>query len=544
MVPLRPPGLGRRWYLGLVAVCCLFASGLSWHFFVQPLNPLPDQSVSVQAALRYAQGLGFTNVVVDQDLAQPASAWLVLFPLGYPLLIGTMAKGGLAIDVAIKLVNALALVLGVLGWVRLGVGYLHRRSWQIVFCALLVLIGGSLVPLGGTADYIFWAGMPYWLHLIIRSHSEGGAQAKWSAVIGAAVIAAALISVRWAAAILVPAGCLILLCDALRNRSLTARTLVRLVVYGAVPTTLYIALVVINKSHSDAASTVLSFVKPEWQFDKLWYSYPLETLTTLPLGFDVLLRRLWRLAGPAEGSGLFRFAFTFLIPVAMLLAVVVARRRLRPILPWGALDNAVVIACLANIAFLAFMSVRYTWNNTNWSYLDEPRYFRPFLPAIALWWLCIIERGLLTKRILNAAALAVMAGVVFYLLQASVRWERAYLQAPDPHGELTARILALPETGRIKVVFDADISRYVVHERPRFLTFGYPDQAVTERLASSAPMDVWIVKRIREKDVYSLDPELHLKRVSALIHRFNAQKVWVSQDQSFEIYQARIDKKP
>lgn len=177
--------------------------------------------------------------------------------------------------------------------------------------------------------------------------------------------------------------------------------------------------------------------------------------------------------------------------------------------------------------------MRYNWTNINWSYPVEPRYFRPLPRAIALWWLALIDRIGVSHNRIKTGVLLLLAVGMGYLLQAHVRWEIQYLTKPEVSVELAAKILALPDSGRMNIVFDIDNSKYVVSGRSDLLAFMSPSAIETGRLTASRPADVWVVRRLKERSAYQLDPDFDLKR-------FGAEPVWNSSNGDFELYHARV----
>ncbi|HVR39270.1 MAG TPA: hypothetical protein VMU84_09255, partial [Thermoanaerobaculia bacterium] len=214
-----------------VLIAIALAVLLSLHFFTQPLRPLPDQGTMLQAAINHARGDGLSVQFADaRDLTRIRFERLVYFPPGYPLLISTMLRVGFDVDRAVKIVNAVALVVGLFGWLLLAIPNIDHRWLRILFTILLVLACGGIIPRGGTTDVIFWAGMPWWILCLIHGRT------RRSLLIVAALINAALISVRWAAVVLTPVAVLAMM------PSVTSAIVVALP-----PTLAYFAIGAINR---------------------------------------------------------------------------------------------------------------------------------------------------------------------------------------------------------------------------------------------------------------------------------------------------------
>lgn len=527
------------WYLALTTVTIAAATGLSWHFFSLPLDPWPDQAATLQAAIRLSNGLGLTTVGLGTDITQPAVVWLINWPPGYPLIVAALLKAGMDVETAVKSINAGALLLGTAGWIGLAMRYLSRKSVLAIFCGLIVVSCGALVPKGGTMDYLLWAAIPYWMRLMLSLRELGPQRAVLPLVILASVVVAAMIGIRWAAAVFVPSGCLILFWGHWNSRD-WRRQLSPIVVFAVPPTLLFMFLGWFNRKQSGIGATVLSYVEPRWQLEKLLTAYPLENLTTIPIGLEPLLKRIWRFVDPVQSEMALGLLLGVIVPAMLVSTCIWYRARSRREHPWGPLDIVIVTTLLLQVGLLAFLSARYNWTSLNWSYLEEPRYFRPFLPAIALWWLVLLERlGTAFNRVRIGLSL-LLAVAIGYLLQAHIRWEFEYLTKPDPTIGLVSKVLELSSVKNKSIVFDVDSSKYVSSDRAGMLVYAYPDPLQTQRLTASRPVDIWIVRRPKERAPYQIDPDFNQKRFSALQARFDAVIAWSSPDGDFEIYHARL----
>jgi hypothetical protein len=256
-------------------------------------------------------------------------------------------------------------------------------------------------------------------------------------------------------------------------------------------------------------------VKSSWRFDLLATLYPFEAAFARPLALEPLLSRIWR-AVPIGGV-VFRVVIP-LILIALLVANVKRDRYSRLVV--------LVYACL--IGLLAYMTVRHTWIGVNWSYLEEPRYYMPFFPAIALFWL--------RTRDTRTAWLALLSIAVLYLGQAEARWTMTRLRAGEEDAPLLAQLAAIRNSPARSVVFDTDISRYLLWDSDGFSPRLYPPSA--RSLRTSKPVDVWIVERIGQKTAYVSDPQFDRKRLDALRARFNPALVW--SDARFRLYRAKV----
>lgn len=541
------------WKMGLFALTVVAALGLSWHFISQPLRPWPDQGWVLQAAVRHSQGLGLTTHMngVGTDLTELTYDHLAYFPPLYPLLVSSLLPSGLKVDHAVKLVNLVALVLGVWGWLSLARRCLSSHFLLFLFACLLVLAGTSLgsamIPKGGTADYIFWAGMGFWFGFLLTALEKNSKRRRWFSLLGAAFLAAGMIGVRWAAVVLIPAGGLALLWTDLRP--VRAR-LLEASLYGLPGILMYLALGQINRTYSGTGANYLAFIQPRLDFDHLATLYPLECFTTIPLGLEALLKRGWRAIDPTNASILWGSVFRLVFPAFFLTVLILARNKnpkeTKSLLP-NVLSLLVITAGMFYL-FLAFMTVRYNWGDVNWSYLDEPRYFRPLWPAAALFWLVLLEHSGPRRAGLRNLALACLTIAALYLAQAHLRTEVKMLATPDESWELVQRVRGLEDRPDLQVVIDMDISDYIVTAGPNLQARGWPDPSQVGRLSVSRPADLWLVRRLDQGPVYhpnGADPkEIAAGWFDAMARRFQPQKVWTSSQGNYELWHARLEPSP
>ena len=80
--------------------------------------------------------------------------------------------------------------------------------------------------------------------------------------------------------------------------ALAKRSIVAAIAYAIPPTATYFVITAVNRSSATSGS-VLEFVKPGWQWDKLLTTDPIQALITIPLGIQPVFDRMWRLVEPA-----------------------------------------------------------------------------------------------------------------------------------------------------------------------------------------------------------------------------------------------------
>jgi hypothetical protein len=522
-----------RWTVLCGIGAALLAIALSWDFLVLSLDPWPDQALILLAAERHHRGLGLTTAVDggSDDLSVTGYRRLTYFPPGYPLIVSALRATGLSIATIVKIINGVALVAGFLGWMLLAGRNLSSRTARLLFALVLVLACRGTIPKGGTTDYVFWAVLPFWILAIIAGVRQRSV--RWLLV--AAALVSLLIGFRWAAVILIPAGVALALLDwtgSIRGRVAAAAA------YGALPTLTFGGISLVNRMLSGHESSILSYVKAGRHFELLASYYPLEGAFSRPLALEPLLSRIWRAVDPPMSRTLLELSFRLLIPL-VLLALVLFMADVRVMIAGSqrlfSHTAALTYACL--VGLLASMTVRYNWEHVAWSYLEEPRYYLPFYPALALFWLAAGEK--IRTRAGRWIAFGLLTVAVGYLGQAEARWSVKRLRAGEADSELLSQLSTIASrTEPRSVVFDLDVSRYQLWDSPSFAPRLYPDEGSTARLRATTPVDVWIVDRIGVTTAYVTDPQFDRKRRDALLRRFHPQASWTSSDGRFRVYHA------
>lgn len=570
--------------LPLALMAILVAGVLSVPFFAQPLRPWPDQGLMLQAAVRHARGGGLTVPVADPfDVTAARAERLTYFPPFYPLVVSAALRAagavrasdpGRALERAVgqivKVTNAVALVVGAVGWCLLAAHVLRSRVLGTLFATLLAVAGGATVPKGGTADYLLWAVMPWWLGALLLADAAADA-GRWRSaavrVLGAGGLGGALVGIRWAAVFLAPTAVLFWVLRALQPSTSTGDSLrggflrrlapawrkklvarQALAAVAALPiVATYGALTVLNQYYADGSGSLLAHLESRWDWWRLVTLYPFESVFSIPLGLEPLLTRAWRTLEPARTSPWFSLLFRVVVPLSALAALRAALRRGSRV---AALPHAAGVvprrACTLGVTtlttlvvFLAWMSVRHTWSFVDWTYLDEARYYRPVWPLAALVWLSLLDRLPTASRFRTAAATLLLAGVL-YSLQAQGRTALSHLGAYDESWELVERVRALEARPGFHVVFDNDVSDYVIAAGPRFFARPYPEPARGPRLVAGRAAELWFVRRLHEPTAYVTDRDWDRKRFDAVRARFGGRREWVSSGGAYELWHATV----
>lgn len=571
--------------LPLALMAILVAGVLSAPFFAQPLRPWPDQGVVLYAAVRHARGQGLTTPVADAfDVTNVRAERLTYFPPLYPLAVsaalratsaGRASDPGRALERTVgrivKGTNAVALIVGAVGWCVLAAHVLGSRVLGTLFACLLAVAGGAAVPKGGTADYLLWAAMPWWLGALLLADAAADAGRWRRAVVGALSagwLGGVLVGIRWAAVFLIPAAAffwalrasqesmsagdslranlLRLVTPAGRRKLVTRLALAAVTALPIVAT--YGALNALNRYYAGGAGSLFTYLESRWDWPRLATLYPFESLFSIPLALEPLLTRAWRMLEPLRASPWLSLLFRVALPLSALATLRAALRRgSRATAPSYAGAGAVsqrartlgVAVLTTLVAFLAWMSVRHTWSFVDWTYLDEARYYRPVWPLAALVWLSLLDRLPTASRFRTAAATLLLVGVL-YSLQAQGRMALSRLGAYDESWELVERVRALEARPGLHVVFDNDVSDYVIAAGPRLLARSYPDPARGPRLVAGRAAELWFVRRLHEPTAYVTDRDWDRKRFDAVRARFGGRREWVSSAGAYELWHATV----
>lgn len=500
---------------------------LSIPFLAGAFRPWPDQAFTLEAALRHSRGEGLTTSIDSSttDITSIEYRRLTYFPPLYPLLVSVLLRAGLTVTIAVKGLNLAALVIGSWFWIRLASRHLPPW-WCVVFAVLLPTAGGGTIPTGGTTDYVYWALVPAWL-LAMENALTGSRPMR--GVILAASIVAALIGFRWASTALVPSGVLAIVLTHWRQwRTLISKAFV----YGAIPTACFAAISLANRMAAGRA-TVLSYTSGALHPELLLTSYPVDALFAMPLGLHAVLLRVMRAAGASpesRGAALLLSA----VSLAMLVALTALRRtngeRPSPtfaILTWSTLGFLIV--------FLGVMTLKYSWGGTRWSYLVEPRYYRPFWPLAALFWLRVASVRRYRNALLTAFAL-----IGLYLLQGSARIGWGQLQTKDTSLDRVAKVLEVRQRPGVQVVFDVTNDDYLLHASDRFVPRLLPAPEGMRNLHASREANVWLVRRVGYREAYAEEADWSERKFRAMAAVLEPKLTWRSADGSQEIHHARV----
>lgn len=512
---------------------------LSWWFFATPLRPWPDQGLALEAAVRHAQGEGLVTSRPGQDLAHEDKARLTYFPPFYPLLVSGLLRVGLDVEASVKGINALAMIAGVWAWCRLLLGQVQDTRIRLLYCVLLPVAAGGVVPKGGTTDYLFWAAFPLWCAAMLASDERlrsnfGGAmrQAGWAGLLGAI-----LVGVRWAALFLVLTVASFWLWPLIRSGD-RLRRLALIAGAATPPLAMYLALSAVNRHLSGGHASLMSYVEQRWDWQHLLTLYPFDALFAVPVGLEPLLSRLWRAIDPSRSAWVWGIVFRVLLPGVALALLVVAVWRSKTLRQRMTLVRLASATTVALLGFLAFMSVRHSWSFADWTYLEEARYFRPVWPLAALLWLALVDTLPARSRLRWGALLVLTLGGL-YLLQAQARWTVARMR-PEESWELVQRVRAIENEPGLHVVFDNDVSDYTVSASPRLRARLYPTPEEAASLRTSAPVHLWLVWRPHEPTAYIREVGYDRKRFQAASSRFGAHLVWRSSAGAYELYSAGL----
>ena len=146
--------------------------------FFQPADPGYDLGLQLQAAHNLLAGRGLaTFAEPGPNLSQPnVLVPLTYFPAGYSLATAAFASVGLDVATALKVLGALATMLGWWGWARLAQSFMGdvvaRPLWK--WAAIAIAVSTPLLftqPWGGT-DIFLWAVVPWVVECTVAAANE------------------------------------------------------------------------------------------------------------------------------------------------------------------------------------------------------------------------------------------------------------------------------------------------------------------------------------------------------------------------------------
>ncbi len=146
--------------------------------FFQPADPGNDLGLQLQAAHNLLAGRGLATFLEQgPNLSQPnALVPLTYFPAGYSLAAAAFASIGLDVATTLKVLGAVATMLGWWGWARLAHSFIGdvitRPLWK--WTAITIAFSTPLLftqPWGGT-DIFLWAVVPWVVECTVTAANE------------------------------------------------------------------------------------------------------------------------------------------------------------------------------------------------------------------------------------------------------------------------------------------------------------------------------------------------------------------------------------
>lgn len=350
-------------------VVVLFVVVASAIVILRSLSPLAlnsDASVQIGAALSLLNGDGFGTYILNSDVSQPPNINpLTWYAPGFSLVLFGLLKLGLPMPIALKLMYAIASIVGWLGWGLIFRDVMRSQQQTALSKGIAVLLA-VLLPFYFTYDWVgtdlfLWAGIPWIIRLFYLSNE----QRDWSFSVGCLV--GLMYVFRYAAVFIIVGFCLFFLIERHNFLKLGKIIFGFGLFYGAV--SIYRSLV--NTS------------------------VPTQLTTSGLFQPDVLLRRLLQ---TADGLRQVRFLlFSHLsgvIPSGRLLLVVVFALLLiyASILIWGypsSEEKSIrnprleIVLCL-NFGLILFLALISLVSSINFIYLADQRYYYPLFPSLAL----------------------------------------------------------------------------------------------------------------------------------------------------------------
>ncbi len=356
--------------------------------------PGHDEAFQLEGAVRLAAGHGYTaSRLVVRDLATPAFAFLVGWPVGYASLVAGLLTIGVPLALAVKLIKLAIVIVALAAWTRFAAPFLRSPVTGAAFCGFLGFFVAARA--GWVTDLFILALFPIlsrWV-LAASSSTSGGAAGAPEALrlMAAGTLAGLLVVVKYSALPLVAIGSAWIGWHARRYPGAPAR---QLALFG-LPAALIAGVVfLVNYLHAEAISAsteggiaVRMLGWREWIVDA--GTAALFDAPYLPM---LAVREVSAALGMEPGRAVVAAASMAVMSAAVAAVVVLCRRggHERRLASW------VTAAFVANLLYLALTTALY-FRAGEWTPLMEGRYFIWLVPGIVL---CVLAgaSGCLRQR--------------------------------------------------------------------------------------------------------------------------------------------------
>jgi hypothetical protein len=114
------------------------------------------------------------------------------------------------------------------------------------------------------------------------------------------------------------------------------------------------------------------------------------------------------------------------------------------------------------------------------------------------------------------------------------------LRAHDESLEMVAKVRSLTANPGLNLVFDIDISDYIIHPDPNLIATGYVEETELPSFQIGQPATLWFVRRVNEPTAYLLDRDRDRRNFEAHRQRFGSTLAWTSTGRNYEIYMAAV----
>ncbi len=352
-------------------VVALFVITACFVVILRSLSPLAlnsDASVQIGAALSLLNGDGLGTYILNQDVSQPPKLNpLTWYAPGFSLVLFGLLKIGLPLAIALKLMYAIASIVGWFGWGLIWRDVMRSQLQTAASKGVAILLA-VLLPFYFTYDWVgtdlfLWAGIPFIIRLFYLSAApESKDRSFW---IGCLI--GLMYTFRYAAIFIIVGVCLFFL---IRRNNFIKLGKILLgfgLFYGAV--SIYRAVV----------ST----------------SVPSQLTLAGSFQTDALFRKLFQIAEAFRQVKFLLFSHLsdhvpggrFLTPIVLSVLLVYAS-----ILIWGypsskekKVENArlEIILCL-NVGLVIFLALISFVSSIDFIYLADQRYYYPLFPSFVL----------------------------------------------------------------------------------------------------------------------------------------------------------------
>ena len=338
---------------------------------VNPYYPTVDEAWQVQAAVRLGEGKGYTASFDDTlfqsenliDLSNVNYCHLSGWPPGYSYFIALINLLFNNINVSLRIVSLFFLIIGLLFWLKIGISIFNYSIKFIIFCFLLLI----------SAPFLRGTVLLQWSLFSIISYIVIYKDFNIRNIIITNLLLSGLVLLRYQAIVIIPSVLILWLLIINTRFSLlnNSKITITKIIYLCIPITLFVLLILWNKSNSNEISTI---VTNKFHFN--WMNFWIIDAISAVLLDPFLYKYLSSYIGIPVSLTIIISVFVFLVFAILL---IIYRKGLfkQRFFQWGAIN------ILFLVLFLFIIDILFTKNQRNdWSFVGETRYYSYLYPLI------------------------------------------------------------------------------------------------------------------------------------------------------------------